>query len=73
MDGYRVLVNLGRASIIIEILQSICNGADPVLACCLASICDEHADLAIVVEAWAGLPGPVKAGILAMVEAAGKG
>ena len=37
------------------------------MARCLAFIAAESPDLAVVIEAWANLPEPLKAGIVAMV------
>ncbi len=39
-----------------------------VLASCLALLCAEHPDLASVVAVWDALPGPVRAGIVAIVD-----
>ena len=50
--------------------QSLMKNAERVLAACLARIRENRPDLAAVVEAWDSLPEAVKAGILAMVEAA---
>ena len=47
------------------------NLAESVLARRLAFLVQEDADLAAIVEAWPTLPGPVKAGIVAMVNVAG--
>ena len=45
-------------------------GTTPVLAQCLAQIVENHPDLAALIDAWPTLPDPVRAGIVAMVEAA---
>ncbi len=48
-----------------------CDGAGIDLADCLAFLAANRPDLATVATAWDDLPEPVKAGILAMVKAAG--
>jgi hypothetical protein len=42
------------------------------LASCLALLVQKSPDLAVVVECWDSLSEPVRAGIVAMVKAAGK-
>jgi len=41
------------------------------LASCLALLVEKDPDLALVLTAWPGLPDALKAGIVAMVKAAG--
>jgi hypothetical protein len=38
------------------------------LASCLAFLSENQPDLATVINAWASLPTPIKAGILAMIK-----
>jgi hypothetical protein len=50
--------------------ESSCNstcGGDVLRGNSSANSCTDDADLAAVVAAWSGLPGPIKAGILALV------
>ncbi len=42
------------------------------LASCLALLTQKSPDLALVVQRWDSLPDALRAGILAMIEAAGK-
>ncbi len=46
--------------------------ATGVLASCLALLAKKSTDLALVVERWDTLPEAIRAGIVAMVNAAGK-
>jgi len=52
--------------------KDLAENADAVLAACLARIRENRPDLAAVMGAWDGLSEPVKAGIVAMVEASGR-
>jgi len=51
--------------------QGFTQSSPSVLAECLALLRRESPDLAAVVEAWPKLPESIKAGIVAMVKAAG--
>ena len=44
--------------------------AEGVLVLCLASLVEQDPDLATVLDAWPALPAAIRAGIVAMVQAA---
>ncbi len=53
-----------------ELTEGDGNGPSSVLAPCLAQVVESSADLRVLIRAWPSLPGAVKAGMTAMVEAA---
>ena len=47
-------------------------GTSGVLVSCLANSVENDPDLATVIDTWPALPAAIRAGIIAMVQAAGR-